>query len=56
MAADLSGYRKDMEYLRQKSDQGTLLSNNSIYKSLDMKAKNLPNLRRFLDSLNVKYV
>lgn len=54
--SDLSGYSKDMTYLRQKSDQGTLLSNNSVYQSLDMKAKSLPNLRRFLNSLNVKYV
>lgn len=54
--ADLSQYKKDMAYLRQKSDNGSLLSNNSIYKSLDSKAKNLKELRKFLDTLNVKYV
>lgn len=54
--ANLSGYKKDMDYLKQKSDQGTLLSNNGIYQKLDSKAKNLKELRSFLNSLNVKYV
>lgn len=54
--ADLSQYKKDMAYLKQKSDNRSLLSNNSIYQSLDAKAKNLKELQRFLDTLNVKYV
>ncbi|WP_156607075.1 MULTISPECIES: hypothetical protein [unclassified Dietzia] len=54
--ADLSGYQKDMAYLKEKSDKRTLSSDNAIYKKLDEKAKNLPNLRRFLNDLNVNYV
>jgi hypothetical protein len=49
-------YKKDFQYLKQQSDRGTLLNTNAIYKILDEKAKNLPGLRRALNTLDVKYV
>jgi hypothetical protein len=49
-------YIKDFQYLKEKSVHGTLNSNNEIYKKLDAKAKNLPELRRALDSLKVNYI
>ena len=57
MAGDVpDDYKKDFAYLKSKSDSGQLLSSNSIYKTLDQKAKNLPGLRRALNSLNIRYV
>ncbi len=49
-------YVKDFQYLRDKSDRGTLDSNDTIYKKLDGKARNLPELRRALNTLKVNYV
>lgn len=49
-------YVNDFNYLKEKSDKGTLDSNNAIYKKLDQKAKNLPELRRALNTLKVTYV
>lgn len=54
--ANLDSYKKDMQYLKEKSDKRSLNSDNSIYKDLDRKASNLPALRSFLNSLNVNYV
>ena len=57
MAGDVpDDCKKDFTYLKGKSDNGQLLSSNSIYKALDQKAKNLPGLRRALNTLNVKYI
>ena len=53
---NLDSYRKDVQYLKEKSDKRSLNSDNQIYKNLDLKASNLPELRRFLNSLNVNYV
>ncbi|WP_193777205.1 hypothetical protein [Rhodococcus sp. YH3-3] len=56
MSGDIpDSYRKDFNYLRDLSAKGALLASNSIYQSLDSKARNLPGLRRALDSLNVRY-
>ncbi len=56
MAGDVPDqYRKDFEYLKEKSSKGQLTADNSIYKKLDDKARNLPGLRRALNSLNVRY-
>ena len=49
-------YVKDFQYLKEKSDRGTLDSSNAIYKKLDDKARNLPELRRALNTLKVNYV
>ncbi len=57
--ADLSQYAKDMSYLKDKADNGTLANNNTIYKNLKQKAKNLLELRRWFESKidpKVKYV
>jgi hypothetical protein len=35
-------YMKDFQYLKGLSEKGALRAGNSIYKSLDQKAKNLP--------------
>lgn len=48
-------YVKDFQYLKEKSDKGALNSSNEIYKKLDEKARNLPELRRALNSLKVNY-
>ncbi|NMM84479.1 hypothetical protein B2J88_08895 [Rhodococcus sp. SRB_17] len=53
---NLDSYKKDMQYLKEKSDKRSLNSDNGIYKSLDQKAPNNPELRRFLNTLNVNYV
>jgi hypothetical protein len=56
MAGDVpNDYLKDFNYLKDLSNRGTLQASNSIYKKLDEKAKNLPGLRRALDSLSVNY-
>ena len=56
MAGDVpDDYKKDFTYLKSQSDRGQLTNSNSIYKKLDQKAKNLPGLRRALNSLNVRY-
>ncbi len=49
-------YAKDFQYLKEKSDRGTLNSRNEIYKKLDARARNLPELRRALNSLKVNYI
>lgn len=49
-------YQKKFNYLKEKSDRGTLNSNDAIYKDLDSKAKNLPELRRAMSTLKVNYV
>jgi hypothetical protein len=49
-------YVKDFQYLKEKSDKGTLNSNNEVYKKLDGKARNIPELRRALNSLKVNYI
>lgn len=49
-------YVKDFNYLKEKSDKGTLDSNNAIFRKLDQKAKNQPELRRALNTLKVNYV
>lgn len=51
-----SDYVRDFNYLKEKSDRGTLTSNDQIYKKLDQKARNLPELRRALNTLKVNYV
>ena len=48
-------YRKDLAYLQDKSRKGTLQASNAIYKKLADKARNLPELKRALDQLNVSY-
>jgi hypothetical protein len=49
-------YQKKFQYLKDKSDKGTLTNKDAIYQDLDQKAKNLPELRRALNTLNVNYV
>jgi hypothetical protein len=49
-------YVKDFQYLKEKSDRGTLTSKDAIYKKLDEKARNLPELRRALNTLKVNYI
>ena len=49
-------YVKDFQHLKEKSDRGTLNSRDAIYKKLDEKARNLPELRRALNELKVNYV
>ena len=51
-----ANYVKDFQYLKEKSDHGTLNSKNAIYEKLDAKARNLPELRSALNTLKVKYV
>lgn len=48
-------YRKDFDYLKGKSANGSLQHDNNILKKLEEKAKNLPGLKRALDTLNVNY-
>lgn len=48
-------YKKDFNYLEELSQKGTLRADNSIYKKLKDKARNLPDLKRALDTLNVNY-
>lgn len=56
MAGDVpNDYLKDINYLKELPERGSLLATNSVYKELDQKAKNLPGLRRALSSLSVKY-
>lgn len=56
MAGDVPDrYLKDFQYLKGLSDKGTLQASNQIYKSLDQKAKDLPGLRRALNTLSAKY-
>ena len=49
-------YVKDFQYLKEKSDKGALNSDNTIYKSLLAKSRNLPELQRALATLKVNYV
>jgi hypothetical protein len=56
MMALPSDLQKNFNYLREKSDRGALNSNDYIYKIMDQKAKNLPELRRALNTLKVNYV
>lgn len=49
-------YQKKFQYLKEKSDKGVLTSKDSIYQELDLKAKNLPELRKALNTLSVTYV
>lgn len=49
-------YQKKFNHLKEKSDRGTLNSNDDMYKEMDAKAKNLPELRRALNTLRVNYV
>ena len=49
-------YEKKLRGLKEKSDKGTLNSNDAIYKELDQKAKNLQELRNALNKLKVNHV
>lgn len=48
-------YKKDFSYLKERSDKGTLMHNNAILQKLDNAARNLPGLRRALDTLKIQY-
>lgn len=48
-------YKGDFSYLEGLSNKGSLQASNNIYKSLKEKSKNLPELKRALDTLNVNY-
>ena len=48
-------YKKDFNYLEELSRKGSLQASNSIYKKLKEKARNLPELKRALDSLSVNH-
>jgi hypothetical protein len=57
MSGDVpADYLKDFNYLKEKSAKSALYNDNAIYKKLDDKARNLPGLRRALNSLSVKFV
>lgn len=47
--ADLSQYSKDMSYLKEKAEKGDLRSDNTIYKNLKQKSKNLENLKKWFE-------
>ncbi|WP_156666216.1 MULTISPECIES: hypothetical protein [Rhodococcus] len=47
-------YQRDFDYLKSKSNNGSLTADDHIYKTLKAKSYNLPGLARALDSLNVR--
>jgi hypothetical protein len=49
-------YQMKLNGLKEKSDKGALNSNDAIYKELDAKAKNLPELRKALENLKINHV
>lgn len=55
MATIPQDYKKDFDYLKEKSDKGALRHDNTILKKLQEKAKNLPGLKEALDSLKIHY-
>ena len=46
---------KDFNYLEELSRRGTLQASNAIYQKLKDRARNLPELSRALNTLNVNY-
>ncbi|WP_186376985.1 hypothetical protein [Curtobacterium pusillum] len=56
MSSDVpSDYQKDFDYLRDLGRRGTLRADNPVYRKLDDKARNLPGLKRALNTLSVRY-
>jgi hypothetical protein len=49
-------YQKDLNYLMEKSNKGTLNSDNQILKKMQDRARNLPELQRAMSRLRINYV